>query len=114
MTVVLRDVPGLTPRELIEAAQDVSDPDESIVTGYGGIVVSERLALRFLRAYLTATGAVTPRPPTVKRPTATAEQQEPVVEPKPAPEQAEHQQPPPETKRPPRAIRQTRRKAGEL
>jgi hypothetical protein len=58
MTVILREIPGLAERELIDAVHDIVGPDVTIDTGYGGIVVSEAVALRFLAAYLDATSAV--------------------------------------------------------
>jgi hypothetical protein len=55
--IVIKDVPGLTPREVLDALLDLTDPtDPPIVTGHGGFVVAENLAERFLSAYLIATG----------------------------------------------------------
>lgn len=58
MTVVLREIPGLDLRELVQAIRDIAGTDVPIETGYGGVVVDESLAWRFLRDYLVATGEV--------------------------------------------------------
>jgi hypothetical protein len=55
--IIIKDVPGLTPRETLEALTDLTDPgDPPIATGYGGFVVDEDLAERFLSAYLVVAG----------------------------------------------------------
>ena len=55
--IVIKDVPGLTQREVIDALLDLTDPnDPPIATGHGGFVVDEDLAERFLSAYLIAAG----------------------------------------------------------
>lgn len=69
--IIVKDVPGLTTRETLEALTDIVDPDDPpIATGYGGFVVDEDVAERFLSAYLIVAG---------KRPTpvATAVNNEP-------------------------------------
>lgn len=57
MTIIIREVPGLTLREVLEAITDITDPDDQpISTGHGGVVVDEETAERFLSAYLVAAG----------------------------------------------------------
>lgn len=57
MTIIIKDVPGLTTRETIEALTDIMDPrDRPIQTGHGGFMVDEDVAERFLSSYLIATG----------------------------------------------------------
>jgi hypothetical protein len=60
MTVILKGLPGLSTRELIEAVQETLGPDVEIRTGHGGIVLPELAAYTILGAYLSATGAVAP------------------------------------------------------
>lgn len=63
--IIIKDVPGLTTREILEALIDITDPtDPPIATGHGGFVVDEDTAERFLSAYLIAAG---------KRPAPTVE-----------------------------------------
>lgn len=50
--IVLKDIPGITTKELINTISSYGAADEEITTGHGGVVVSERLAYRFLRDYL--------------------------------------------------------------
>ncbi len=100
MTVVLRQIPGLSLRELVEAVRDIAGPDVPIETGYGGIVVDESLALRFLGAYLAATGEVEQRTPEAEQVAVAA--------------QTDQEQPPPPAPKPTRAGGTTRKKkAGE-
>jgi len=55
--IIIKDIPGLTTRETLEALLDMNDPnDPPVVTGHGGFVVNEDLAERFLAAYLIAAG----------------------------------------------------------
>jgi hypothetical protein len=55
--IIIKDVPGLSHREVIDALLDLTDPnDPTIVTGHGGFVVDENVAERFLSAYLIAAG----------------------------------------------------------
>jgi hypothetical protein len=55
--IIIKDVPGLTNREILEALIDITDPDDPpIATGHGGFVVDEDTAERFLSAYLIAAG----------------------------------------------------------
>jgi hypothetical protein len=54
--IVIKDVPGLTPREVLEALLDITGPAASVATGHGGFVVDEDVAERFLSAYLIAIG----------------------------------------------------------
>jgi hypothetical protein len=62
--IVIKEVPGLTPRETLEALLDMAAPDgPPVTTGHGGFVVDEDTAERFLLAYLTLTGK---RPPVVE------------------------------------------------
>jgi hypothetical protein len=62
--IVIREVPGLTPHETLEALLDIAGPDgPPVATGHGGFVVDEDIAERFLLAYLTLTGQ---RPPVVE------------------------------------------------
>lgn len=116
--IVIKDVPGLSHRELLEALTDVSDPsDPTIVTGHGGFVVTEDLADRFLSVYLVAVGKrPVPTPPipvsmppmpelTKPGPAPTPPTPEPT---QPGPEQ-ERQQPDP-ARQPP--VRNTTRRAG--
>lgn len=56
MTIIIKDVPGLTTREVLEALADIDPIDQPIVTGHGGFVVDEDTAERFLLAYLIASG----------------------------------------------------------
>lgn len=58
MTVILRGVPGLTARELLDALVDVAGADQ-VVTSNGGFAVTEQTAHRFLTTYLNV---VTPEP----------------------------------------------------
>jgi hypothetical protein len=61
--IIVKDVPGLTQSELLEALTDLVDPGSSpIVTGHGGFVVDEDTAERFLSAYLITTGNRPPAP----------------------------------------------------
>lgn len=62
--IVIREVPGLTPRETLEALLDIAGPaGPPVTTGHGGFCVDEDTAERFLLAYLTLTGQ---RPPVVE------------------------------------------------
>lgn len=63
--IIIKDIPGLTTKELIEELRPLAG-DSGITTGYGGIVVDEDTAARFLDLYLVAVGrrAATPEPPT--------------------------------------------------
>lgn len=55
--IIIKDIPGLTPRETLEALMDLTDPnDPPIATGHGGFVVDEDIAERFLLAYLIVAG----------------------------------------------------------
>jgi hypothetical protein len=63
--IILKDLPGLTPKETLDALHDIVGPDVPIDTGYGGFVVSAAVAHRFLGAYLTA-AAPTPAAPTTR------------------------------------------------
>lgn len=58
MTVVIKDIQGMTGAEILDALHDIR-PDQQIATGHGGFVVDEETALEFLRAYLIATGRLT-------------------------------------------------------
>jgi hypothetical protein len=61
--IIIKEVPGLTPRETLEALLDIAGKDgPPITTGHGGFCVDEDTAERFLLAYLTLTGQ---RPPVV-------------------------------------------------
>lgn len=51
--IIIKDVPGLTTSEILEALLDIAD---SVSTGYGGFVVDEDTAEQFLSAYLIAAG----------------------------------------------------------
>lgn len=53
MTIIIKDVPGLTTRELLDALMDITG---SVITGHGGFVVDENVAEQFLSAYLIASG----------------------------------------------------------
>lgn len=99
MTVVLRDIPGLDLRELVEAIRDIAGTDVPIETGYGGVVVDESLAVRFLGDYLAATGEVD-RPAEAET-AAVATQTDP-------------KQSPPPTPKPARSGATRRKKVGEL
>lgn len=64
--IIIKEVPGLDPRELLEAITDIVDPyDPPVVTGHGGFVVSEDVAERFLSAYLIMIGK-RPKPTTTR------------------------------------------------
>jgi len=67
--IILKDMPGLTTRDLLDLLGDIS-PGAKHVTGHGGFVVSERTAYEVLRAYLMVTGEI----------------QEPTPEPEPEPD----------------------------
>ena len=62
MTVIIKDVPGMTPTEVLDALNDISN--SPIPTGHGGFVVGEEVAFEFLRAFLIVSGYVQPDPPT--------------------------------------------------
>lgn len=71
MTVILKDIWGVSVREMIDALQDIH-PGLPITTGHGGFVVDEETALEFLQSYLIATGrraapVVEPPAPPVQR-----------------------------------------------
>ena len=80
--IIIKEVPGLTPKETIEALADHHVPgDPTVVTANGGFAVGEELAYRFLRTYLIATGTIktetpetpapdVPVPPVAKGPTS--------------------------------------------
>jgi len=55
MTVILKDIPGVTVRELLDTLHDIRS-DRPVQTGHGGFVVDEETALEFLQAYLVVTG----------------------------------------------------------
>lgn len=67
MTIIIKDVPGLTTRELLDALMDITG---SVTTGHGGFVVEEEVAEQFLSAYLIASGQrpATAGPPAVAGP----------------------------------------------
>jgi len=71
MTIIIKDVPGLTDREVLEVLMDITT--SPIATGHGGFVVDEDIAEQFLTAYLIVSGK---RPPHATVPTTTV----PVVE----------------------------------
>lgn len=65
MTIIVKAVPGLTDRELIEA---LGVPARQLRCEHGGFAVDERTALRFLTAYVAAADQIanpTPPPPVV-------------------------------------------------
>lgn len=72
MTVIIKDIPGMTDAEVLDALRDISN--SPIPTGHGGFVVGEEIAYEFLRAFLIVAGyldqdpptTVTPEPPTVE------------------------------------------------
>lgn len=57
--IIIKGVPGLTERELLDALIDL-DPD--VQTGHGGFVIDEATAAAFLDAYLRAVGDDSPVP----------------------------------------------------
>jgi hypothetical protein len=57
--IIIKNVPGLTNRELLDALLDL---DPEVQTGHGGFVVSETVAAAFLTAYLHAASDDTPVP----------------------------------------------------
>lgn len=63
--IILKNVPGLTDTELLEALNSISDRE--VTTGYGGFVVDEDTAERFLATYLIATGKRQPTAPAKTR-----------------------------------------------
>ena len=81
--IIIKDVDGLTVRETLEALADIN-PGEA-VTGYGGLVVSEKTAYEFLRAYLIATGKLPAEQPPVEPVEPPEPPVEPPVEPGPKP-----------------------------
>jgi len=63
VTIIVKAVPGLTTKELIEA---LGVPARQLSVENGGFAVDERTALRFLTAYVAAAdqiAAPTPPPP---------------------------------------------------
>lgn len=63
MTIIVKAVPGLTDRELIEA---LGVPARQLRSEHGGFAVDERTALRFLATYVAAIDQIanpTPPPP---------------------------------------------------
>lgn len=62
MTVIIKDVPGVGTRDVLDALHDIS-PNRPIQTGHGGFVVDEETALEFLSAYLRAMGRLAPIEP---------------------------------------------------
>lgn len=55
--IIVKDVPGLTAKEVFEALIDIAEETGSTVTsGYGGAIVDEETAEKFLIAYLIASG----------------------------------------------------------
>lgn len=54
--IIIKDVPELTTKELLEALNDL-EPN-GIQTGHGGFVVDEYQAYLFLFAYLVAAGRI--------------------------------------------------------
>lgn len=61
MTIIVKAVPGLTDRELIEA---LGVPARRLRSEHGGFAVDERTALRFLAAYVAAADQIAnPTPP---------------------------------------------------
>lgn len=50
--IIIKDVPGLTPREILETLEDINPG--SAQTGHGGFVTDEATGYEFLRAYLIA------------------------------------------------------------
>lgn len=55
MTVILKDIPGMTGVEILDALHDIR-PGQPTPTGHGGFVTDEETALEFLQAYLVAFG----------------------------------------------------------
>lgn len=54
--IIIKDVPELTTKELLEALNDL-EPN-GVQTGNGGFVVDEYQAYQFLFAYLVAAGRI--------------------------------------------------------
>ena len=61
--IIIKDVPGLDIRELLDALLDITPPGQDITTGHGGFVVDEDTAEQFLSAYLIAAGSMLAGPP---------------------------------------------------
>jgi len=71
VTIIVKAVPGLIDRELIEA---LGVPARQLRCEHGGFAVDERTALRFLTAYVAAADQIanpTPPPPPVVAMTTT-------------------------------------------
>lgn len=68
--IIIKDVPGLDTRELLDALLDITPPGQDITTGHGGFVVDEDTAEQFLSAYLIAAGK-RPAPTTSAEPAST-------------------------------------------
>lgn len=67
--IIIKEVPGLTVKETIEALIDHQIPGyPPILTANGGFAVGEELAYRFLRTYLTAMGRLEPEIPVATPP----------------------------------------------
>lgn len=62
MTVIIKDIPGMTDAEVLDALSDISN--SPISTGHGGFVVGEEIAYEFLRAFLIMNGYLHQDPPT--------------------------------------------------
>lgn len=74
--IIIKDIPGLTQRETLDALLDIIPPGApQVSTGHGGFVVDEDTAARFLAVYLIAAGKrKVPVPPkaTIEKPTPRA------------------------------------------
>lgn len=79
MTIIIKDVPGLTDREVLEVLMDITT--SPIATGHGGFVVDEDIAEQFLTAYLIVAGK---RPPRATVPVVETVENDAPTEPVPA------------------------------
>jgi hypothetical protein len=59
MTIIIKDMPGLSERDLLEGLTAVSNLEDGsdVQTGSGGFVVPPDVAYRFLGLYLSVTDA---------------------------------------------------------
>jgi hypothetical protein len=66
--IILKDIPGITQKELLHLIADTT-PIGEIQTGHGGYVVDERTAHEFLSRYIEALDGIETNTPTTDTPT---------------------------------------------